>query len=119
MTAATNAGPDAELRRGLACCAGTVRGRARVVLDPRNAEILPGEILVARRTDPGWVLLFPAAAGLAVEHGSLLSHSAIVARELKLPAVVSIVGLTDWLHTGDLIELDGATGSVRRLAAAS
>ena len=119
MPTGSNVSPDAELRRGLACCAGMVRGRARVVLDPRNAEILPGEILVARRTDPGWVLLFPAAAGLAVEYGSLLSHSAIVARELKLPAVVSIPGLTDWLDTGDLIELDGATGSVRRLAAAS
>ena len=119
MPTGSTAGPDADLRRGLACCAGTVRGRARVVLDPRNAEILSGEILVARRTDPGWVLLFPAAAGLAVEHGSLLSHAAIVARELKLPAVVSIPGLTDWLQTGDLIELDGATGSIRRLAAAS
>ena len=119
MPTGPDVSPDAEERRGLACCAGTVRGRARVVLDPRNAEILPGEILVARRTDPGWVLLFPAAAGLVVEHGSLLSHSAIVARELKLPAVVSVPGLTDWLHTGDLIELDGATGSVRRLAAAS
>ena len=105
-----------EERRGLGCCAGIVRGRARVVLDPRGAEIFPGEILVARRTDPGWVLLFPSAAALAVEHGSLLSHSAIVARELKLPAVVSVPGLTDWLRTGDLIELDGAAGLVRRLA---
>ena len=112
--------PDecAEERRGLACCAGVVRGAARVVLDPRTAEILPGEILVARRTDPGWVLLFPAAAGLVVEHGSLLSHSAIVARELKLPAVVSVPGVTAWLRTGDLIELDGGTGCVRRLASA-
>ena len=87
-----------------------------MVLDPSGAEIQPGEILVARRTDPGWVLLFPSAAALAVEHGSLLSHSAIVARELKLPAVVSVPGLTDWLRTGDLIELDGAAGLVRRLS---
>ncbi len=106
---------NGELRRGLACCAGTVRGRARVVLDPRGAEVLPGEILVAQRTDPGWVLLFPAAAGLAVEHGSLLSHSAIVARELGLPAVVSVPGLTAWLRTGDLVEVDGAAGTVRRM----
>ena len=109
------AAPDGDERRGLGCCAGTVRGPARVVLDPRGAEIFPGEILVARRTDPGWVLLFPGASALAVEHGSLLSHSAIVARELRLPAVVSVPGLTDWLRTGDLIELDGATGLVRRL----
>jgi phosphohistidine swiveling domain-containing protein len=106
---------DAYERRGTPCCAGLVRGLARVVLDPRTAEIQPGEILIAPRTDPGWILLFPGAAGLAVEHGSLLSHSAIVARELQLPAVVAVPGLTTWLRTGDLIELDGAAGHVRRL----
>lgn len=111
-------GEDKDTRRGLPCCAGVVRGRVRVVLDPRTAEIHPGEILVAPRTDPGWILLFPAAAGLLVEHGSLLSHSAIVSRELGLPAVVSIPGLTAWLRTGDEVEFDGATGQVRRLKSA-
>jgi len=104
-----------EERKGLGCCPGVVRGRARVILDPRNAEIVPGEILVAPRTDPGWILLFPSAAGLVVEHGSLLSHSAIVAREMGIPAVVSVDGLTAWLHTGDLVELDGGTGRVTRI----
>jgi pyruvate,water dikinase len=75
----------------------------------------PGEILVAERTDPGWVMLFPAAAGLAVERGSLLSHSAILARELGIPAVVSVAGLTRWVKDGDWVELDGAAGVVRRL----
>lgn len=102
-------------RKGIGCCPGVVRGRARVILDPRNAEIAPGEILVAPRTDPGWILLFPAAAGLLVEHGSLLSHSAIVAREMGLPAVVSLSGLTAWLRTGDQVELDGTTGRVTLL----
>jgi pyruvate,water dikinase len=104
--------------RGLACCPGLVRRRVRVVLDPRGAEMQPGEILVAARTDPGWVMLFPAASGLIVEHGSLLSHSAIVARELGLPAVVALAGATAWLQTGDEVELDGASGVVRRLAPA-
>jgi len=103
-----------EERRGLGCCPGVVRGRARVVRDPRNAVIHAGEILVAERTDPGWIMLFPSAAGLVVEHGSLLSHSAIVARELGLPAVVSVAGVTEWLQTGDEIELDGGAGVVRR-----
>jgi pyruvate,water dikinase len=103
-----------ENRKGVGCCPGVVRGRARVILDPRNAEILPGEILVAPRTDPGWILLFPSAEGLLVEHGSLLSHSAIVAREMGIPAVVSIESLTAWLKTGDLVELDGSTGRVSR-----
>jgi pyruvate,water dikinase len=104
-----------EARSGTGCYPGIVRGRVRVVRDPRGAELRPGEILVAERTDPGWVMLFPAAAGLLVERGSLLSHSAIVARELGIPAVVSIAGLTQWLTTGDFVEMDGRAGTVRRL----
>jgi pyruvate,water dikinase len=75
-----------------------------------------GEILVAERTDPGWVMLFPGALGLLVERGSLLSHSAIVARELRLPAIVSISGLMAWLQDGDEVEFDGSTGTVRKIA---
>ncbi|MCU0623692.1 MAG: PEP-utilizing enzyme [Gemmatimonadaceae bacterium] len=77
--------------------------------------LAPGDILVAERTDPGWVLLFPAASAVLVERGSLLSHAAIVSRELGLPAVVGIPGLTLWLTDGELIELDGAAGVVRRV----
>jgi pyruvate,water dikinase len=104
-----------EQRTGTGCYPGVVRGIVRVVRDPRGAELRAGEILVAERTDPGWVMLFPAAAGLLVERGSLLSHSAIVARELGIPAVVSIPGLTAWLVTGDLVEMDGRAGTARRL----
>jgi pyruvate,water dikinase len=92
-----------------------VRGSVRVVRDPRNAQLPAGSILVADHTDPGWIMLFPSARGLLVERGSLLSHSAIVARELGIPAVVSIPGLTDWLSDGDVVELDGAEGVVRRI----
>lgn len=107
--------PQGEQRKGIGCCPGIVRGGVRVIADPRNAIIEPGEILVAPRTDPGWIMLFPSAAGLLVEHGSLLSHSAIVAREMGIPAVVSITGLTAWLRSGDIVELDGGTGRVTRL----
>jgi pyruvate,water dikinase len=78
-----------------------------------------GEILVAERTDPGWVMIFPAAAGLLVERGSLLSHSAIVARELGLPTIVSICGLTRWLADGDWVEMDGSSGLVTKIAGPS
>lgn len=101
--------------RGIGCCPGVVRGPVRVVRDPREARLAPGEILVAERTDPGWVMLFPAAAGLLVERGSLLSHSAIVAREMGIPAVVSVPGLTGLLQNGEWVEFDGATGVIRRL----
>lgn len=101
--------------KGLGCCPGVVRGPVRVVRDPRHATLKTGDILVAERTDPGWIMLFPSASGLLVERGSLLSHSAIVAREMGIPAIVSLTGVTRWLRDGDLVELDGGTGIVRRL----
>jgi len=111
-----SAGDAADQRGGIGCCPGVVRGRARVVRDPKAAEMRAGEILVAERTDPGWILLFAGAAGVVVERGSVLSHSAIVARELGIPAIVSVAGITTWLRTGDLIEVDGASGVVTRIA---
>ena len=104
--------PDGENITGTGACPGVVRGTVRVVLDPREATLQEGEILVAQQTDPGWVVLFPAASGLLVERGSLLSHSAIVARELGLPCVVSIADVTKILKTGDRVEMDGKTGMV-------
>lgn len=109
------AAPTGDSLKGLGCCPGVVRARARVITDPRNAIIESGEILVAPRTDPGWIMLFPSAAGLLVEHGSLLSHSAIVAREMGIPAIVSISGVTGWVQTGEWLEMDGKSGIVRKV----
>ncbi len=106
---------EGETHRGTGCCPGIVRGPVHVVTDPQGAEIRAGEILVARRTDPGWIMLFPAAAGVLVEHGSLLSHSAIVAREMGIPAIVGLSGATRWLHDGDWIEMNGSSGKVSKL----
>jgi pyruvate,water dikinase len=110
--------PTGECLRGTGCCAGIVRGPVRIVRDPRRGSVARGEIIVAERTDPGWVMIFPAAAGLLVEHGSLLSHSAIVAREMGLPAVVSLAGLTAWLKDGDWVEMDGSSGVVTKIKSA-
>jgi len=107
---------DGDLQ-GLGCCPGIVRCPVRVVRDPSRAGDLQGHILVAERTDPGWTLLFPIASGLLVQRGSLLSHSAIVAREVGLPCVVAIPGLMDALTDGEWVEMNGATGIVRRIAA--
>lgn len=108
--------PAGESLRGIGCCAGVVRGPVRIIRDLRDASVASGEIIVAQRTDPGWVMIFPSAAGLLVEHGSLLSHSAIVAREMGLPAVVSLSGVTNWLKDGDWVEMDGSTGIVTKIA---
>jgi pyruvate,water dikinase len=109
------AGVDGDRRQGIGCCPGVVRGPVRVITDPRNAVLRKGEILVAERTDPGWIMLFPSASGLLVERGSLLSHSAIVARELGIPAIVALAGVTRWLKDGDEVELDGGSGVVKKL----
>jgi rifampicin phosphotransferase len=101
--------------RGTGCCPGVVRGRVEVVLDPRRARAEEGTILVAQRTDPGWVMLLPSAAGVLVERGSPLSHSAVLARELGVPAIVAIPGLLSRLRDGQRVEMDGATGVVRVL----
>lgn len=110
--------PDGSLE-GTGCCPGVVRGRVRIVTDPRQAGDLAGNILVAERTDPGWTLLFPIASGLLVQRGSLLSHSAIVAREMGLPCIVGIPALLARLKEDDLVEMDGSTGIVRRLVPAT
>jgi len=101
-------------RTGTGCSAGTVRAVARVVRDPRSQSIAPGEILVARHTDPGWIALFASASAIVVERGSLLSHSAIVAREMGIPCVVGLSSATDWIEDGEVILVDGSTGLVRR-----
>ncbi|RIK40836.1 MAG: phosphoenolpyruvate synthase [Chloroflexi bacterium] len=111
----TLATPTGETLQGLGCCPGVVRGRARVVADPLATQLAPGDILVAERTDPSWIMIMPAAAGLLVERGSLLSHAAIVARELGLPAIVGLTGVTRWLADGDVVEMDGRTGLVQKL----
>jgi pyruvate,water dikinase len=103
-------------RTGLGCSPGVVRGPVRIVLDPTTADLDHRAILVAEHTDPGWIMVFPSARGVLVERGSLLSHAAIVARELGIPAIVSLPGLTRWLRDEDWVEMDGATGVVRRIA---
>ncbi|GAB4466373.1 MAG: hypothetical protein OHK0037_22010 [Elainellaceae cyanobacterium] len=108
--------PHAFSLHGLGCCPGIVRAPVQVITDPKTAVLTPGSILVAERTDPGWIMLFPAAAGVLVERGSLLSHAAIVAREIGIPAIVSIPGVTTALQTGDWVEMDGSAGTILRVS---
>ena len=86
-----------------------------MIRDPRTEALDRGDILVARHTDPGWIAVFSNASAIVVERGSLLSHSAIVARELGIPCVVGLKGATDWIADGETLRVDGATGTVERL----
>ena len=100
---------------GIPCCPGQVEGPVRVLENPSEGGRLSGEILVAERTDPGWVPLYPSVSGILVERGSVLSHSAVVARELGIPTVVGLRGLTALVGDGDRVRMDGGAGTVALL----
>lgn len=104
---------DFEVLRGLSVSPGKVTGKARVITDPRrNAEIRPGEILVAPVTDAAWTPLFVTAGAIVVDVGGPLSHGSIVAREYGIPGVLSVRLATRLIKTGQVITVDGDHGRV-------
>ncbi len=103
--------PVTELR-GTGVSPGIVEGRAVVVLDPAEAELETGDILVAHTTDPSWVSLMFLSKALVVDIGGPLSHAAVVARELGIPCVMNTENGTRVIRTGETLRVDGATGSV-------
>lgn len=105
--------------KGTGCCPGIVRAKVKVVTDPSGVTDMENAILVTASTDPGWVALFPGAAGIIVERGSLLSHSAIVSREMGKPCIVGVTGLLQRVRSGDLVEMDGSSGYIRILERAA
>ncbi len=107
---------DGDEIAGAAGSPGTATGRARVVMDAyADDPTEPGEVLIAPITDPGWMPLFVGAAAVVAEMGGELSHTMIVSRDLGIPAVVGAVGATTMIKTGDLVEVDGSSGTVRIL----
>ncbi len=100
---------------GLAVSAGSVEGRARVVLDMAEADLEAGDILVTTFTDPSWSPLFVGIAGLVTEVGGLMTHGAVIAREYGLPAVVGVAGATRLIRDGQRIRVHGTDGYVRIL----
>jgi len=101
---------------GLPVSAGTVEGRARVILDMAEAELEPGDILVTAYTDPSWSPLFVAIEGLVTEVGGLMTHGAVIAREYGVPAVVGVEHATRLIRDGQRIRLHGTDGYVEILA---
>ena len=97
---------------GLGVNAGQASGRARVIEDPADPRGLePGEILVCAITDPSWTPLFLSAAAVVCDSGAMQSHASIVARELGIPAVMSVPGITA-IADGTLLHVDGSQGTV-------
>jgi phosphohistidine swiveling domain-containing protein len=106
------AGSTSSTLMGTPASPGTVTAVARVILDPTDAHLERGEILVAPSTDPGWTPLFLTAGGLVMEMGGAMAHGAIVAREYGIPAVVGVPGATERIRTGSRIIVDGTAGTV-------
>ncbi|MGC4838469.1 rifamycin-inactivating phosphotransferase [Micromonospora vinacea] len=101
---------------GVPVSAGTVEGRARVILDMAQADLEAGDILVTAHTDPSWTPLFVGIAGLVTEVGGLMTHGAVIAREYGLPAVVSVLDATRLIRDGQRIRVHGSDGYVEILS---
>jgi len=97
---------------GTGCSAGVVTAEAILVRNPADAGDVQGKVLIAEMTDPGWVFLMVSAAGLVVEKGSLLSHTAIIGRELGIPTVVGVEGATELIQNGQVVKVNGQTGEI-------
>jgi len=100
---------------GLAVSAGTVEGRARVIVDMAQADLEAGDILVTAYTDPSWTPLFVGITALVTEVGGLMTHGAVIAREYGLPAVVGVENATRLIQDRQRIRVHGTEGYVELL----
>ncbi len=101
--------------KGIPCSNGIAKGKVLLVNKPQAAMDVKGKILVTKMTDPGWVFLLAEAAGIIVEKGSLLSHTAIVSRELGIPSIVMVENATNLLKNGEMVRMDGGSGTIERI----
>jgi pyruvate,water dikinase len=115
VTAAGAAAALGTRIEGLGASSGVAEGRARLVTEPGTTELDDGDILVCESTDPSWVSLFLVAGGVVTDLGGLLSHGAIVAREMGLPCVVGTKAATATLVDGQRIRVDGDAGLIEVL----
>lgn len=100
------------LIKGIPCSGGKIETECEVVLDLNHAPSLNGKILVAERTDPAWGYFFVGVKGIIIEKGSMLSHAAIISRELGIPCIINVKNATQILKSGMKIRMDGDTGEI-------
>ena len=114
MSPAPTGNSELNKVKGLPGSAGVTRGTARVIHSLAEAgKLQPGDVLVASATEPPWTPLFATASAIVTDSGGVLSHSAVVAREYRIPAVVGTGKATTTFKDGQLLEVDGNTGTVR------
>ena len=102
-----------KILKGIGCSSGITRGVARVVTDSHEIVKDKEYILIAKSTDPGWVFLMIQSKGIVVEKGSVLSHTAIIGRELGIPTIVAVDKATSAIKNGDIVRINGSTGVVQ------
>jgi rifampicin phosphotransferase len=115
MSATPDTDPSGATHRllGTGACGGHIVANATVLADASEADRMQlGDIVVTRQTDPGWACVFFLAKGLVVERGGMLSHGAIIARELGIPAVVGVRDATRRIASGSRLSIDGGRGVV-------
>lgn len=104
---------EAGVLRGAGCYPGVASAEVIVISDPSDELDVKDKIVCALRTDPGWAALFPMCRGVLIEKGSSLSHSVILLRELGIPTIINIPGLTKRLRSGDKVHMDSSSGTIR------
>ena len=103
---------DKKNLTGIPCSVGTAEGEALVITDVKKHYNVKDKILITKMTDPGWVFLLTTAKGVISEKGSLLSHTAIISREIGIPSIVGVDNLINTIKTGDKIRMNGTTGKI-------
>jgi len=106
--------PDTgKIFKGTGCCSGMVINRVKIITpETIEADDYAGQILVASYFEPGWINVFSQAAGVISEKGNLLSHTAILCREMGIPTIIGARGIVSLLRNGDLIQMNGSTGEI-------
>ena len=102
---------DNELQ-GVPCSGGSIEGEALVIRDVNDTKDVKDKILITKMTDPGWVFLLTSAKGVISEKGSLLSHTAIISREIGIPSIVGVKDLMLTIRSGDVIRMNGDNGKI-------
>ena len=106
---------DKDILEGIPTSNGKVEGEALVIDDINETYDVKDKILITKMTDPGWVFLLISAKGVIAEKGSILSHTAIISREIKIPSIVGVEDATNIIKTGDYIRMDAHTGRIKIL----
>ncbi|SCX90725.1 PEP/pyruvate-binding domain-containing protein [Butyrivibrio sp. INlla14] len=106
---------DGKKLQGVPCSNGVVTGEALVVTDVNARQDVKDKILITAMTDPGWVFLLATAKGVIAQKGSILSHTAIISRELGIPSIVGVDNVLSAIHSGDMITMNGNTGEIQIL----